>query len=115
MTIAGESTRFVSICSLSVLPGYRLVGDDPSYDGIGRDFCTSVAHLRSLDAEVFLASHGRFIGMAAKLESLGNGDERAFIDPEGYTTYLDSAQRKIEETLEEQGHEGGCASLLAND
>ncbi len=113
LKIARESASFVSICSLSVLPGYRLVGDNPSYDGIGRDFCTSVAHLRSLDANVFLASHGRFIGMGAKLVALGNGDAKAFIDPEGYTAYLDRAEQKIQKTLEDQGHEGGCASLLA--
>jgi metallo-beta-lactamase class B len=111
--IAGQDVTFVSICSLSVLPGYRLAGDAPSYPGIARDYCSSVAHLRSLETDIFLGAHGSFIGLDAKVEALAAGNARAFVDPDGYRAYLHRAQQQIEKTLAEQGHSGGCESILA--
>jgi metallo-beta-lactamase class B len=110
--IGGEELTFVSICSLSVLPGYRLAGDDPSYPGIGRDYCSSLAHLRTLHPDIFLGAHGSFIDLPAKLEKLAAGNARAFVDREGFERYLDEAQQRIETNLQEQGHTGGCAALL---
>jgi metallo-beta-lactamase class B len=111
--IAGKDATFVSICSLTVLPGYVLAGDQPSYPGIARDYCTSVATLRKLTPDLFLASHGSFIGLGAKVEKVRAGDARAFVDPAGYTAYLDQALQQIEKTLAEQGASGGCARILA--
>jgi metallo-beta-lactamase class B len=110
--IGGEDLAFVSICSLSVLPGYRLAGDAPSYPGIARDYCSSVAHLRALTPDLFLGAHGSFFGLAAKLEARASGNARAFVDPAGYRRYLEQAQEKIEATLLEQGLTGGCAAVL---
>lgn len=112
VTIAGEELSFVSICSLTVLPGYRLVGEGASYPGIAEDFCRSVEHLRSLEPDIFLASHASFMHLRDKREALAAGDARAFVDPEGYRRYLDRAAERIEGTLEEQGHVGGCETLL---
>jgi metallo-beta-lactamase class B len=109
--IAGKDATFVSICSLTVLPGYVLAGDRPSYPGIARDYCASEAHLRSLSPEVFLASHGSFIGLADKVKKLQAGDARAFVDPAGYTAYLDRSKAQIEKTLADQGVAGGCAAV----
>jgi metallo-beta-lactamase class B len=111
--VAGKEATFVSICSLTVLPGYVLAGDKPSYPGIARDYCSSVAHLRSLQPDIFLASHGSFIGMTAKAERLRAGDAHAFFDPAGYQRYIDEAQQKIEKTLADQGAAGGCKQVLA--
>ncbi len=111
--IAGRDQTFVSICSLSVLPGYALAGDHPSYPGIARDFCSSVAHLRTLTPDMFLGAHGSFIGLADKTEKLRAGDVRAFVDPAGYRAYLDRAQQQIEKTLADQGFAGGCERMLA--
>jgi metallo-beta-lactamase class B len=111
--IAGQELTFVSICSLSVLPGYRLAGERPSYPGIARDYCSSVAHLRSLTPDLFLGAHGSFIGLDGKIEALAGGNGRAFVDREGYQSYLDRAQQQIEKTLAEQGAAGGCAAVLA--
>jgi metallo-beta-lactamase class B len=96
-----------------VLPGYVLAGDHPSYPGIARDYCSSVAHLRTLTPDVFLASHGSFIGLADKIAKLRAGDPRAFVDPAGYRAYLDDAQGRIEKTLADQGFAGGCQKVLA--
>jgi metallo-beta-lactamase class B len=110
--VAGKDVEFVSICSLSVLPGYVLAGDHPSYAGIARDYCSSVSRLRALTPDVFLASHGSFIGLAEKVAKLRAGDARAFVDPQGYRHYLDEAQAKIEKTLADQGLHGGCGRVL---
>jgi metallo-beta-lactamase class B len=111
--IAGEESTFVSICSLTVLPGYRLAGDNPSYPGIAQDYCASVAHLRSLEPDLFLGAHGSFIGLSEKAAKLAAGDARAFVDRAGYAAYLDSSLEKIEATLAQQGHQGGCERILA--
>jgi metallo-beta-lactamase class B len=111
VAIEGRPYRFVSVCSLSVLGSYRLVGSEPTYPGQGRDYCRSVAHLRTLDPEVFLAPHGSFYGLDEKLAARRAGDALAFVEKERYARYLDNAQGSIERTLSEQGHTGGCAAL----
>ncbi|HUF77083.1 MAG TPA: subclass B3 metallo-beta-lactamase [Longimicrobiales bacterium] len=114
VTIQGRSYPFVSVCSLSVLGNYRLVGPDATYEGQGRDYCASLAHLRTLSPDVFLAPHGSFYGLDEKLASRRAGDALAFVERERYERYLDSAERNIERTLTEQGHRGGCAALLGS-
>jgi metallo-beta-lactamase class B len=103
---------FVLVCSLTVLPDYRLVGEDETYPGIARDYCSSVTHLRTLEPDIFLANHGGFMGLADKIRALAAGDEEAFVDPERYKAYLDRAEAAIEQTLGEQGHDGGCSAIL---
>lgn len=112
--IGGEPLTFVLVCSLTVLPDYRLVGEEETYPGIARDYCTSVAHLRTLRPDIFLANHGGFMGLTEKAAVLAGGDERAFVDPAGYTAYLDRAESAIEQVLEDQGLEGGCAAIMAD-
>ena len=111
VTIEGRSYGFVSVCSLSVLGSYRLVGEEATYEGQGRDYCASVAHLRTLAPEVFLAPHGSFYGLDEKLAARRAGDALAFVERERYVRYLDAAEQSIERALAEQGHQGGCASL----
>jgi metallo-beta-lactamase class B len=109
-TVEGAALTFVSVCSLSVLPGYRLVGGDATFPGMGQAYCRSVATLRALRPEIFLAPHGGFIDLEEKRTALLRGDARAFVDPDGYRDYLDGAAASIERTLAEQGHVGGCAT-----
>ncbi len=74
-----------------------------------------MAHLRTLTPDIFLASHGSFIGLADKAAKLRAGDARAFVDPAGYRAYLDRAQQQIEKTLADQGATGGCERVLARE
>ncbi len=114
-TIEGEDgpLDLVSVCSLTVLGGYQLVGESQSYPGIGEDFCASVAHLESLRPDLFLASHGSFIDLAKKAKSARAGDESAFVDPEGYRAWVALAKARVESVLVEQGWQGGCEALLS--
>jgi metallo-beta-lactamase class B len=111
LVVEGRSYRLVSVCSLSVLGSYRIVGPDATYRGQSLDFCTIIAHLRTLDPEAFIAPHGSFFGLHEKLEARQAGDALAFVEGERYARYLDNAQRSIERALAEQGHTGGCAAL----
>lgn len=107
VAIAGRPHRLVVVCSLTVLDGYQLVGAAPSYSGIAADFCRSVGALRVLGADIFLAAHPSFFGMAEKASRLSK-DRSAFVDPRGLHSYLDTALERIENTLAEQGKSDGC-------
>ena len=52
-------------CSNSVLPGYRLVGQE-TYPGQRTDYENSYRFWRSAKCEVFLASHASFFRMKEK-------------------------------------------------
>jgi metallo-beta-lactamase class B len=111
-TIGGAPVTFVSVCSLSVLGFYRLVGPDATFPGMGEAFCRSVETLRGLSPDLFLAPHGSFIDLEEKLAALRGGNARAFVDPEGYRSWVDRAAATIESTLADQGHTGGCTALV---
>jgi metallo-beta-lactamase class B len=110
-SIGGAPVAFVSVCSLSVLPGFQLVGANQTFPGMGAAYCRSLATLEALQPDLFLGPHGSFIGLTEKAAALRRGDSRAFVDPDGYRAYLDRARGSIERTLGSQGHTGGCAGL----
>ena len=114
-TIDGEPERFVSICSLTAHPGYRLVGSDPSYPGIARDFCRSIAYLRGLSADIFASTHTAWFNLEEKTKAFQAGDRRAFVDPEGYVAFIDDSERAIAQKLTEEGEPGGCEAVLARE
>ena len=107
--VAGERRSALVLCSLTVLPGYRLLGERPSYPGIARDFCDSVAHLESLPVEVFLANHASFFGAARKRDQGAS----AFVDPIRYRQFLERARHRIRSTLTEQAEQDGSSSPVA--
>jgi metallo-beta-lactamase class B len=90
--IAGVPRQVLYICSLTVLPTYRLV-NKPSYPGISGDYARSIATLRALPCDIMLASHGSFFGLNDKRTKLEAGDRSAFVDPATCKTYLDTADR----------------------
>jgi metallo-beta-lactamase class B len=110
-TIGGEELAFAFVCSLSVLEGYRLVGPDATFPGMGQSYCRSLSILRGLNPDIFLAPHASWISLEEKVARLRDGDRRAFVDPEGYRSWVERAAATIERTLAEQGHVGGCAAL----
>ena len=110
ITVAGKPHKMVVVCSLTVLDGYQLTGATPSYEGIARDFCSSVRTLRQLGADLFLASHPSFFSMAKKARTLSRNPQ-AFVDPEGFDRYLNQAAASIDATLAEQGVSEGCSGV----
>ena len=102
---------FVSVCSLSVLGSYELAGEAPTYEGQARDYCTSVAHLESLDPDIFLGPHADWFGADEKAARRAAGDATAFVEREMYRDYLSRARATIERRLAEAGL-GGCSPVL---
>lgn len=101
--VRGEPRSFVLVCSLSVLDLYRLSGENPTYVGQAEDFCSSVAKLRSLDADILLSNHGGFFDLERKAAEAAAGNGSVFVDPGELTRFLDDAERRIDRGRERQG------------
>lgn len=94
----------VSICSLTVFPFLtKLVGRE-TYPGIRADFERSFTGLRSLPADIFLASHSSWFGMRRKLRERADAEDpvEPFIDRAGYLSFIDRAEADFRETLAKQ-------------
>lgn len=93
----------VSVCSLTLLPFMSLV-EPESYPGIRSDFERSFHTLRSLPADIFLASHGSFFDMDRKRRERADAKDPAdpFVDRDGYLRYIDDAEQRFRELLADQ-------------
>ncbi|PYL67406.1 MAG: subclass B3 metallo-beta-lactamase, partial [Verrucomicrobia bacterium] len=70
--------------------------------GITSDFERSFALLNHLPCDIFLASHGSFFHFVKKQEGLLRGDANAFIDPDGYKTYLRESEHEFRNKVAQQ-------------
>lgn len=93
----------VNICSLTLFPFVSLV-EPETYPGIRSDFERSFGVLRSLPADIFLASHANWFDMKRKLRERAGADHPAdpFIDRAGYLSFIDRAEQGFRETLADQ-------------
>lgn len=97
----GKQYDVVVIGSASI-PGYKLV-NNPKYPNIVEDYEQTFRVLKSLSCDVFLAPHGSFFDMKAKIEKLEQGAKKnPFIDPQGYREYIEDAEKTFHELLEKQ-------------
>jgi metallo-beta-lactamase class B len=87
-------------CSSSVLPGYRLVGEE-TYPGQRADYERSLAFWLKAPCELFLSNHARFFRMAEKRKAVVT-DGAAFVDPQGCRTYYEGQQKAFEAELARQ-------------
>ena len=87
-------------CSNSVLPGYRLVGQE-TYPGQRADYEKSYRFWRSAKCEVFLGSHGFFFRMKEKRAAVVM-DSNPFVDPEGCRTFFDKGYAAFRAELARQ-------------
>jgi len=95
----GRELLAVDICSLTLNP---LVPE--AYPGIRSDFERSFRVLRSLPADIFLASHADMFSMQRKLGE--RADARSpvdpFIDRAGYLGFIDRAEERFRKALADQ-------------
>ena len=99
--VDGEVKQALVLCSLSILPGYKLVGD-PAYPTMGEDFAHSYATLKTLPCEVFLASHGQFFGLTEKRAAMRPDAPNPFVDPAGCKSYFDAKEAEFQAELKRQ-------------
>jgi metallo-beta-lactamase class B len=97
----GRRYNVVFLCSTSV-PGYNLV-NNPNYPNIVQDYRHTFAYLRTLPADVFLASHGSFFHLTQKRDALAvHPKQNPFIVPGEFQAYVERSQREFEEELKKQ-------------
>jgi metallo-beta-lactamase class B len=97
----GKTYNVVILGSIGVNPGYILV-NNKDYPQIADDYVRGFKTLRALPCDVFLASHGRFYGMAEKYARMKDGGANPFIDPAGYQAHLDAQEKNFKAKLAEQ-------------
>jgi metallo-beta-lactamase class B len=93
----------VDVCSLTLFPFVSLVQPE-SYPGIRADFERSFQTLRSLPADIFLASHSEMFGLHRKRQALTTAADSSnpFIDRTGYLAYIDRSEQRFREQLMKQ-------------
>lgn len=97
MKAGGHDVVFLG--SPSVPSDYRLVGN-PAYPDAVSDYRRQFEILRSLECDIFLASHGSFFDLEKKRALLhGDGKANPFVDREGYHQFVTSAERRFEDRV----------------
>lgn len=93
----------VNICSLTLPPLLALLGSEP-YPGIRSDFEDSFSTLRSLPADIFLASHTSWADLDRKhRQSIEAEDPIApFLDRAGYLSHIDDREVRFRKALAKQ-------------
>jgi metallo-beta-lactamase class B len=79
--------------SMSINPGVRMV-NNPTWPGVADAYASSFKRLRAMRCEIFLAPHAGFFDLAAKQKRVQAGGAGVFVDPKGYTAFLDDLEKK---------------------
>jgi metallo-beta-lactamase class B len=103
----GQERHVVFACSLST-PDYQVV-NNPKYPGMLQDYKTSIATMRGLPCDIFLAAHPEQFGMDRKLAELQKHPDgpNPFVDPAGYKAYLDESETELNEKAAAQSRKQG--------
>jgi metallo-beta-lactamase class B len=91
----GKAYTVVFPDGTGVNPGYR-VGRNQSYEGIGDDYRRTFHILERLKPDVWLAPHNDVDGLDAKLARAAKDGTAAWVDPEGYKTFVAAQKAKFE-------------------
>ncbi|MEP6902679.1 MAG: subclass B3 metallo-beta-lactamase [Actinomycetota bacterium] len=94
----GQKYKVAFISSLTTLD-YALA-NNPKYPAIAADFTKTLATLKKLKPDVFLASHGQFFDLTEKSAKLrGGAKPNPFIDPQGYQKLIERMSQAFEDRL----------------
>jgi metallo-beta-lactamase class B len=100
VTEKSRELRVVDMCGLTVLDTTRLVGN-PGYPDIVADYERTFAALRRLPVDIFIGAHPSYYGgmeKAARARANPAGPN-PFVDPDGYRSYIDAAEKRFRERL----------------
>jgi metallo-beta-lactamase class B len=97
IAVGGKTYTVVFPDGTSVNPGYR-VARNPSYPGIGNDYRRTFRTLESLKPDIWLAPHNEFYGFDVKLKRAAKDGAAAWVDPEGYKTFVATQKARFEAT-----------------
>lgn len=96
----GKTYRVIDICSITVA-GNPLV-DNKAYPQIVSDYRSSIAKLKSMHADVFLAPHASFYDPQKKLAARNAGAPHPFIDPTELQTFVARCEAAFNKELARQ-------------
>ncbi len=82
----------------SINPGYRLV-KNPSYPGIADDYRRTFQVLDALQPDIWLDAHTEVFDFEAKRARAARDGVAAWVDPEGYRTWLRRVRDKFDRTV----------------
>ena len=100
-TEGGRTLHVVIVGSPNVNPGYKLVGNK-TYPQIAADYEHEFEVLKSLPCDIFLGAHGGYFGLIEKYNRWKSGDANAFVDPDGYKSYVADREQAFESELKRQ-------------
>jgi metallo-beta-lactamase class B len=76
--------------------------NNAQYPKIAQDYERTFRTLRALPCDVFLGAHGSYYGMEAKFAFLKQGAWNAFIDRNGYKSYVAEREQTFYNELKKQ-------------
>ena len=99
-TEGGKTYKVIDICSVSVA-GNPLV-NNKAYPRIVDDYRASIARLKAMQADVFLAPHAQFYDPQGKEASRKPGGPNPFVDPTALQSFMTKAKAAFETELARQ-------------
>jgi metallo-beta-lactamase class B len=99
-TEGGKTYKIIDICSVSVA-GNPLV-NNTAYPRIVDDYRASIAKLKAMHADVFLAPHAQFYDPQHKLAARKAGGPNPFIDPDALQNFMAKADAAFDTELAHQ-------------
>jgi metallo-beta-lactamase class B len=96
----GKTYRVIDICSVSVA-GNPLV-NNTAYPQIVDDYRASIAKLKAMHADVFLAPHAGFYDPQGKLAARKTGGPNPFVDPSALQNFMAKAEAAFDTELARQ-------------
>jgi len=91
----------VIIGSFGTNPGFKLV-DNTETPRIAEEFERAFKVARSLKCDVPLGSHPGMYNMTEKYSKLTSAAANPFIDPAGYTKFLDNLEKAYKEQIKNE-------------
>ena len=76
--------------------------DPASYPGIAQDFAHTFAVLHTLPCDIFLGAHGVYFDMLTKRARQPSQGNAAWIDPEGYKSFVADGEKRFDDELAKQ-------------
>lgn len=99
--VEGKTLQALFICSVSVLPAYRLV-KNPTYPTIAADYDSTFAELKRLPCDIFLGSHGSFYHLTEKRAALAKPGPNPFVDQAGCKAFITEYETNFRKRLAEE-------------
>jgi metallo-beta-lactamase class B len=105
----GKTYMVVFPDGTNVNPGYS-VGRNPSYSGIDTDYRRTFRALEALKPDVWLTPHNEICDLDFKLMRATKMGVKAWVDPEGYRTWVAAQKKRFERRAEAESAGPGSSS-----